>query len=214
MLPIQDNGGSGTAVSANSKVLYVTNGDTLYQFDLTASNINATRQIVGVYDGYMSPLWTTFNLAYLAPDNKIYISTTNGCNVLHVINNPDSLGLACDFQQHSIPLPFDNGFTVPHFPNYRLTALAEPCDTTSSVQSAVNSKQVQVYPNPAQGYVQVELPQGEREGIFVLYNALGQVIQRKSLQASTLVPLGFAKGLYFYEVIFKEGKVSGKLQVE
>ncbi|MEZ5068919.1 MAG: hypothetical protein R2847_10725 [Bacteroidia bacterium] len=32
----------------------------------------------------------------LAPDGKIYVSTGNGTMHIHVINNPDSAGTACD----------------------------------------------------------------------------------------------------------------------
>jgi PKD repeat protein len=66
----------------------------------------------------------------LAPDGKIYINSNNRCSYLHVINEPDSLGLACEVCQHCVDLPSVNAFSMPNFPNYRLGHLeGSPCDT-------------------------------------------------------------------------------------
>ncbi|HRF38555.1 MAG TPA: hypothetical protein PK198_07190, partial [Saprospiraceae bacterium] len=71
-----------------------------------------------------------FYLAQLAPDGKIYINSNNGVRYLHVINQPDSLGLACDVCQHCVELPSINALSLPNFPNYRLHHLeGSPCDT-------------------------------------------------------------------------------------
>jgi PKD repeat protein len=54
----------------------------------------------------------------------------NGVAYLHVINEPDSLGLACEVCQHCVELPSVNSFSMPNFPNYRLGHLeGSPCDT-------------------------------------------------------------------------------------
>jgi hypothetical protein len=59
---------------------------------------------VATWDGFEENGFfaTTFYLAQLAPDGKIYINSNNGVSYLHVINNPDSLGLACDVCQHCV----------------------------------------------------------------------------------------------------------------
>ncbi len=62
-----------------------------------------------------------FFLHQLGPDGKIYISPWGGTNRIHVINNPDSLGLACDFVQAGITLPYvASNSSIPNFPNYDL----------------------------------------------------------------------------------------------
>jgi hypothetical protein len=66
----------------------------------------------------------------LAPDGKIYSSSTNSVSSLHVIHSPDEPGLACQYQQHGIELPTRNTFSMPTFPNYRLGPLdGSACDT-------------------------------------------------------------------------------------
>ena len=100
-----------------------------------ADDIQATKDTVAIYDGFTSPqppFGTTFFLAQLAPNGKIYLNANNGGLHMHVINKPDQPGELCDFQQHGIELPTWNSFSMPNFPNYRLGPLfGSPCDTIS-----------------------------------------------------------------------------------
>ncbi len=123
----------GIAISPNSRFLYVSSFRYAYQYDLHAQNIEASRITVaewdGFYDGHPN-LPTTFYLAQLAPDGKIYINNSSSTKYLHVINHPDSLGLTCDVCQHCVELPTKNSWSMPNFPNYRLHHLeGSPCDT-------------------------------------------------------------------------------------
>ena len=113
----------GVAISPNSRYLYVTTGLKVEQYDLWASPIGDSRVLVAEYDGFQSPGPTTFFLQQLAPDGKIYISSTSGADRLHVIHSPDSAGLACNLEQHGLGLPANNAFSVPNHPNYRLGML-------------------------------------------------------------------------------------------
>ncbi|MFT4759456.1 MAG: hypothetical protein ACI9LN_001420 [Saprospiraceae bacterium] len=122
--------GSGTSISPNSQYLYITSREHIYQFDLWADDIEASKEVVAIYDGYQSPIASTFFLSQLGPDGRIYANCTNGENVLHAIQYPNKAGEACEVRQHSVQLPTYNAFTMPHFPNYRLGALdGSPCDT-------------------------------------------------------------------------------------
>ncbi|MFQ5446417.1 MAG: T9SS type A sorting domain-containing protein [Saprospiraceae bacterium] len=126
----EHNGGGGVAISPNSRVLYVSSYTMAYQFDLQAADIEQSRIVVAEYDGFESNLPTRFYMPALAPDGRIYISSTNSVNVFHRINHPDSLGLACDFAQHSVSVPTRIVFGMPHYPNYRLGPLdGSSCDT-------------------------------------------------------------------------------------
>ncbi|HRK79882.1 MAG TPA: PKD domain-containing protein [Saprospiraceae bacterium] len=121
---------AGVAISPNNRFLYVSSYRYVYQYDLHAEDIEASRIIVAVWDGFGNPFSTTFYLMQLAPDGKIYINSNNGVRYLHVINQPDSLGLACDVCQHCVELPSINALSLPNFPNYRLHHLeGSPCDT-------------------------------------------------------------------------------------
>ena len=119
--------------SPNSRYLYLTNEVyRLYQYDTWASDISASAQLIGEYDGFL----TVYNLAAgphsmtLAPDNRIYLSSGNGVNVLHTIHNPDLPGTACDFRLHDILLPAHILFFLPNNPFFRLYNMQGAlCDT-------------------------------------------------------------------------------------
>ncbi len=71
---------AGVAFSPNGRFLYVSSMRYLYQYDLQSANIDSSKIIVGVWDGFYSPqppFATLFFLAQLAPDNKIYINCSN-----------------------------------------------------------------------------------------------------------------------------------------
>jgi hypothetical protein len=129
--------GAGVAFSPNSNVLYVSSMNYIYQFDMTAPNVNASQATVAVYDGFYSlypPQQTTFYLSQLMADGKIYIISGNGTTDFHVINSPDSLGAACDVCQHCINVSGFNAATIPNYPNYFLGAeLGSICDTITSI---------------------------------------------------------------------------------
>ena len=131
---------AGVAVSPNARYLYLSSHKEIYQFDLTADDIFASKDTVAISDGYKEPillengdtieLVTRFFLAQLAPDGRIYLNTSNGVRSLHVINYPDRGGVACEVAQHSVKLPTYNRFSLPNFPNYRLGPIdGSPCDT-------------------------------------------------------------------------------------
>lgn len=120
----------GIAISPNSRFLYFSATDTLYQYDLWADSIAASEEIVGVWDGNVDPFANLFFLAQLASDGRIYLSVKNGSNYLHYIENPDEKGLACDFVQRGVDLMNRNGTGLPNSLNYRLGPLdGSPCDT-------------------------------------------------------------------------------------
>ncbi|MCO6490120.1 MAG: T9SS type A sorting domain-containing protein [Phaeodactylibacter sp.] len=217
----------GVAVSPNSRYLYVCSEDFVYQFDLQAEDIEASRVTVAEYDGYQSPFPTKFFNAQLAPDCKIYINSFATVDVLHVIHNPDEPGLACNFEQHAVQLPFNHARSLPHFPNYRLGPLVEgedpppPCEPVVSTEEEVPPvrQQAYVFPNPAPGYFKVVFEQAlRRPGRVVLYNGLGQAALETQLEAGSrefrIELSGVAPGLYFYGV-FRDGEVvkGGKLVV-
>ncbi len=135
---------AGAAISPNSRYLYLSSFRSIYQYDLWADDIAATKDTVAVYDGFMSPFATAFYLAQLAPDGKIYINSPNGVDVMHVINNPDLPGDSCNVCQHCVQLPTYNAFSMPNFPNYRLGALeGSPCDTLRQPPTAAWSYDAQ-----------------------------------------------------------------------
>lgn len=178
----------GASISPNSKFAYVTlGGNEILQYDLTASNIVASEQVVANYDGFQAPAgWNTnFWMHQIGPDGKIYINTTSTTMALHTIESPDSAGVACNVQQHSILLPKFNA-TLPNFPNYRLGALAgSPCDTLTGMSNIpLHEFKFKVYPNPNNGVFQIgyQLPQN-KPGIVEILDINGKLLWSRNLPA-------------------------------
>ena len=118
------------AISPNSQFLYLSTSTAIAQYDLQADNISSSIDTVAIYDGFHSPFYSTFYRMQLAPDGKIYLITTNGELVWHIINNPNEKGEKCEVLQHGVMTPHYNTLSISHFPNYRLYDLPNsPCDT-------------------------------------------------------------------------------------
>ena len=123
-------------------------------------------------------------MAELGPDNRMYINCGNGTLDIHRIEYPDSAGLACDVQQHSIHLATYNAFTIPNHPNYFLGSIpGSPCDSLTPVAEIKNNIiPIRINPNPAQNtfYLNYELPYGQ-SATATIYNTLGQAVMKKNL---------------------------------
>jgi gliding motility-associated-like protein len=97
--------GYGVEFSPTSRVLYVSTGnftptqEFLYQFDLTQTtlaDINASRYEVHSYAN-------TRGAVQLGPDNKIYWTSNDSPNI-SVVNQPEELGVDCDYSHLSVNL--------------------------------------------------------------------------------------------------------------
>lgn len=176
----------GASISPNSRYAYITHGGfELLQYDLQASSIVASEQIVATYDGFQAPAgWNTnFWMHQIGPDGKIYINTTSTTKALHTIENPDSAGIACNVQQHSILLPKFNA-TIPNFPNYRLGALTgSPCDTLTGLNNLHSHDfKFRIFPNPNSGTFNIgyQLPQNT-SGVIEIFEVSGKLIWSQQL---------------------------------
>ncbi len=154
------------ALSPNDRYLYASsynevNNDTnyIFQFDLQAPNIYASKVLVGVF-----PVPEGAGKIKLAPDNKIYIASWYECpwgycfpypdsihnyisDNLSVINQPDTPGVACDLQKFSVYLGGRRTYScLPNNPNYALGPLVgSGCDTLSTGIAQVQEPQPQLY---------------------------------------------------------------------
>ncbi len=128
---------AGVAFSPSSRFLYAFAYTKLYQFDMWASDIPSSKILIDEYDGFADPFPTTFYMAQLAMDNKIYNSSSGTHEHMSVIHDPDSLGTLCNFEQHAIQLASLNYWSMPNFANYRLGATNNPCyplTTTNKIE--------------------------------------------------------------------------------
>ena len=148
--------GWGTSFSPSGRFIYLSAETEMYQVDGDATDLQSSLQLIATWDQTYSPgppFATLFGISQLAPDGKIYISTMNSTDKLHVINYPDSLGLACDLVQHGITLPSYWKNSLPNHPNYHLGALdGSVCDSLGlTVVEQKPQLNLSLYPNPSTG---------------------------------------------------------------
>lgn len=217
---------TGVAFSPSSRFLYVGTGMNLYQFDLRVDDILSSKILIGQYDGFgyfhskdISPLPTNFYQMMLAPDGKIYMSTPNGTKFLHVIHEPDSLGLACDFEQRGVKLFGYHGFGIPNFPHFRLYDLpGSPCDTLgingpqppedTLPPPPVCGTYLSLWPNPVSSVASVELPDCQG-GLLSIFDAAGRLIEEQRIEpgegAHPIVVSQYVPGIYFVRFWSEKG---------
>jgi hypothetical protein len=205
----------GAAFSPNSRWLYVSTGLHLYQYDVWAADIGASRQTVATYDGYQSPFPTYLSQLMLAPDGKIYGTAPNGVDVLHVVHSPDLPGLACGVEQHGLRLPTYHAFTIPNFAHFGLyDAPGSACDTlgidgpVSGVEVGLPSVEggLRLYPNPASGRLFVELPDGWGAADLIVSDLSGRALLRSETIGSAPTDVSaLPPGLYFLQAVDKAG---------
>jgi hypothetical protein len=211
----------GVAISPNSRFLYASSYQYVYQYDLNASDVLATKDTVAIYDGFIGWNPTRFFMPQLGPNGKIYISATGSNAYLHVIENPNQLGEACNVNQHGVELATGNHYTIPNFPNYRLGALeGSPCDTLSvtTTDFEVLESEIQIYPNPNNGefFLEANADFGNDAKVQV-FNAAGQLVYESNLppfarrievQLTTL-----SGGLYLISVFRKGVRVKSERMI-
>ena len=233
------------AFSPDDSKLYVVNiaylnqpgqNDTLFQFDLTAPNISASKQVIAVLPSYERGAG---NLK-LAPDNKIYLTSgdqtastpypdtlfTTINSYLSVINQPDSLGLACDFQPFSFYLGGARTYYgLPNNPDYDLGAwVGSPCDTLTVSLSPNPSPEergaiMQAWYNHEWNMIHVNASKlKEKYGVLRLFDVEGRVVYERKVEVisggyfTTEIGMnGVASGVYIVSLTTEKDKLQGKI---
>ncbi len=210
------------AFSASGHYLYVCNNFHIFQLDMFASNIPASKTIVSTYDNFhTSQGFRTINdMMKLAPDNKIYVSTWEGSNVFHEIHAPDSAGLDCRVTQHSFILPEFNAFSMPNTPNYALGPLTgSVCDSLHIGIDPVNDKNalLTIFPNPSTGIINIKVEDSflAAENKLIVYNTLGKIVCTKQLQSkqdfSNINLSDLSNGVYTITLTINNQKVNSRI---
>ncbi|PHI18886.1 hypothetical protein CEQ90_15705 [Lewinellaceae bacterium SD302] len=209
----------GVGVSPSGRYAYVSTRLDIYQYDLQAPDIAASRvhvaEITNPMDYIIHP--TAFNFQ-LGPDCKLYVFNNSGISH-HVIHEPDNPGQSCNFEQGGLVMPYPVFRDMPYFPNYRLGPLGDegsPCAdplVSTTEQPVIEAESAfEVYPNPTYGPVTVE---GKRERVTGLrvIDGFGRVLWQNKWpgggSAKLSIDLGhLPNGLYTLEVTDDEDKVS------
>jgi hypothetical protein len=207
-MPEYNNIGLGVAWAPGGQYLYTTTALDVYQLDDEAPDLEASRIHLAHWDSTYSPsppFATMFDIAQLAPDGKIYISTGNGTLRLHVINNPDEPGLACNLVQHGVILPRVNANSLPNHPNYFLGPVeGSVCDslgiTTLAPSFSPGERGVRVQPNPSMGAFRLHYPAHPAAGRLEVRDMQGRLVLRDYIAPWSTVHAvelaGQAAGLY------------------
>ncbi len=178
----------GCSFSPNGRFLYVSTNVNIYQYDTWDSSMNTNVIIVAQWDTFYSPLKSTFLFHQLAPDARIYISTYEGTNVLHYINDPDQQGIACNVVQNSFFLPSLNNFCMPNAPNYTLgSIIGSLCDTVfnSVPELSENKRAIFAFPNPASDQITLMFNSSETEQQLHILDITGRIVMSPRVNANT-----------------------------
>ena len=166
----------GMEFSPNSRFIYCTTQDSVWQLDLHSKEVAESRTLVQVWDGFRrngDGIETNFLFAQSGPDGKIYI--TNLTNYIHVINKPNLKGTACDFRQRGIVAPTVVGGAMPYFPNYRLGALPDIMPEKGDFIVTPNPSMNQLQIHTDLDYISVKLFDITGREFFVPFDGAGWV---------------------------------------
>ncbi|MBK7391224.1 MAG: T9SS type A sorting domain-containing protein [Bacteroidetes bacterium] len=219
--------------SSNSEYLYVSNfpdSSFIYQYDLNASNIALSETLIWYIPKEIQR--NSGGQLKLAPDNKIYFSSVyyngffpypypdtvyNMYNMnLGVINSPDSLGAACDFQPYSFYLGGKRTYWgLPNNPDFDLgSILGSPCDTLVGIAPPlinILDAEILVYYDIGwqAAFINGHHLKGTKQNLKV-YDISGKIIFEENgklnppYYTKNLNCTGWAKGMYV--VIFETDK--------
>jgi len=218
--PTPDTEGyGGVAFSPSSRFMYVSRLRTIYQYDLEAPDITDSEQVVAVTDSFKTATGklTPFYGLQLAPDGRIY-GNVYGSNTqyLHVIDQPDLPGPACNVLQHAIFLPAQNFGTLPNLPYYRLWEWkGSPCDTLGTVSQytpPLVPPDIRVWPVPAVDYLCFSAEGAWPDALdLALYDPQGRVAGRwpglRLMPYVTIQLDALPAGAYFYVLSREDGSV-------
>lgn len=182
---------SGLEFSPNSKYLYGCSGNALFQWDTQAPDVQLSEILIDTVELFYDSVSASNHYGYfwimeMAPDNKIYISTSSGTSILHCISDPDLGGIQCNFLQHSIQLPFYNFQTIPNHVNFALGRdSSSACDTLqwTTINEQQQDFEIFIYPNPVTsnslsiGYHLLQ----NQAGFLSIYDVTGKAVFKSTL---------------------------------
>ncbi len=181
---------SGVAFAPNSKYLYVFTTTQIFQVDTDAADIQSNVLEVAKYDTLAAPFAFPTG-GRLAPDCKIYFTSTNGLQYFGYIRYPDRKGVACKVMQGAIKTPFTTAIRsgLPNNPNYRLGVTpTHPCDSTidfrvSTGEALLPKVNFVLFPNPTTNELNIDFDSinGETKVEITLYNLLGSKVGQQQL---------------------------------
>ena len=209
----------------------------LVQYNLDSPNIALSADTI-----FVGTLTNSMGAIKLGPDHKIYLTGTYNNFVtssypypdtvysiynsyLGVINSPDSIGIACDFQPYSFYLRGKRTYYgLPNNPDYDLPDLAgSPCDTLVSIGEAPQIQQaaLNVFYHTAweKAFINASNLKG-KNGKLLVYDMQGKIIHQEPLRIQNgyytrdLSMQGKAHGVYLVIVQTERERLTRKMITE
>jgi hypothetical protein len=195
----------GANFSGNSRYLYITTDESIYQFDTDANDIQSTVTWVGgMRPDTLQQGQGAFGPMMLATNGRMYMSCTGLGRWFSSIERPNCPGLACDARVHKIYLPstnYDNNNTQPHF---AIPQQDFNCDANSADEPR-GAYQLTLWPNPALEKIMVNLPVRGRVYIRALD---GRVLSSQEVsEGPCSISLHLPQGMYLLEYHEQKGRV-------
>ncbi len=164
----------------------------LYQYDITAPVLSSSRILI-------DSSWS--HQMQLGPDCVIYLKMPNE-DSLATINNPNALGMACDFAVKQVGVPYVNDFNWFGLSNIFHEYLPQCSEILSVDAPTTVTEAITAYPNPFTDRVTIQLPWEPTPGsAFTLYNLQGEaVLQVPAQRVLELENLHLPVGMYMGQV--------------
>lgn len=197
----------GVAFSADNSKLYISeflNVNQINQFDLG----NGNNKIIISLPNNSSPKGMQ-----LAPNGKIYVARQDTPSYLGVINNPNLAGTSANYVHNGIYLDGKTSdYGLPSFLdsyNYPNTMIS--CET--GIDEFTNKNlSIKIYPNPAQQFFTIELPNQQTFNLLV-YDVTGRKVYQRTNATGTMSIncSNFNAGVYFVKAINERTVLTDKL---
>lgn len=213
------------AFSPSGRFAYVTSVTRIYQYDLLASDLETSMDTVAEWDGSYDSFPQFSNVfveASLAADGKIYISTGNSTRYLHIIEQPDSLGLACNVVQHEHNrITFtDNSICYP--PNYALGPVdGSICDSlgiNAGLPERSSPLRLSAYPNPNRGTFTLNYEPQAEPGMLEIREVSGKLLLQEGIPPWSSVHVAIlsdiAPGLFDARIHWRRSTGSVRIMIQ
>lgn len=192
--------------SHSGRYLYVNTEFRIVQYDLEATDIDASRAVIAVFDttglthfekfgGFSNPI--------RAPNGYLYYWSWNSVPLIHRIEFPDRQGQACHFTQGHTRSPVFISWWTQTFIDYDLGPLPPGSCELSNSKVSDRVSDVQVYPNPTRDQLHLSIPPGLRIQSLDLHSIQGQVVKQLGDYPYRDVPIDIGQlpaGIYFLRV--------------
>jgi len=218
---LMDSTTVGVCFSPNSQFIYVTKDYNIVQYDLLESDPSKQWYHVAGIDSTWQ-FFTGYGNMNLGADNKLYVGNRGAiAREISYINHPSRKGAACDFRKRGLDFshaPFGAVSRPPTQPYYDMDLV--PCDTSidrgepnALPQWSVENIKLKLFPNPTDGFINIEIEGGLTSYQYQLVSITGRQIQKGVLK-SQLDISDLQSGMYLLSIYNQQAQIVRKVWVQ